>query len=324
MSLTERWASVEGARLVACVFERLLAGKTLADLQLSEFNGRLDLRGIKAPPKEHLDPFLFRDWVISRVKQPLQFRQVLFRGIDFSGADLSHVQFFDSQIENCSFESANCTNLRLWGTQVVESSFAGASLDGATLGAWINGRGNVYKHVLFCRASMAAVVSPAAAFEDCDFSFAKLYKIDFQSSSFIRCRFAGELREVIFYDHGFKTGKPSPNPMLDVDFRKATLRWVEFRRLNLDRVSLPLDENHIVVRHYRCALNQVFEKLNVRQEPYALGLRGIIKNRLKWIGPEQKTGIFCCLDFRELLGPEGENLALELLKSAELACNQAN
>jgi len=42
----------------------------------------------------------------------------------------------------------------------------------------------------------------------------------------------------MFYDHGFKTGKPDPNPMDDVDFSEAELRMVEFRGLNLDRVPL--------------------------------------------------------------------------------------
>ena len=66
------------------------------------------------------------------------------------------------------------------------------------------------------------------------FEGTRLDGVDFQSSSFIRCRFAGELREVIFWDRGFETGKPDANPMDEVDFRDATLPWVEFRHLNLD------------------------------------------------------------------------------------------
>jgi hypothetical protein len=47
--------------------------------------------------------------------------------------------------------------------------------------------------------------------------------VDFQGPTFVRCTFAGELREVHFSDVGFRTGKSEPNPMEDVDRRAAEL-----------------------------------------------------------------------------------------------------
>lgn len=167
---------------------------------------------------------------------------------------------------------------------------------------------------------MRGLISPAATYIDCNFSFAKLEKIEFQSSSFIRCLFAGDIREVIFYDHGFQTGKPDPNPMEDVDFTKANLRWVEFRRLNLDRVRLPDDDNHIIVKHYRCVLERALSEVKGMESAPARAAGAILKHRLKWIGPSQGIGVFNRLDFREISGDAGEKFMIELLHGSEQEC----
>ena len=111
--------------------------------------------------------------------------------------------------------------------------------------------------------------------------------MDFQSSSFIRCRFAGVLGEVIFWDRGFETGKPDPNPMEDVDFRDATLLWVEFRRLNLDRVWLPDGPDHLLLKPYREALTCAARKLPADDRAG----HALISHRRKWCGPAQQVGV---------------------------------
>src|SRR5205807_9649259 len=137
-----------------------------------------------------------------------------------------------TKITHCRFDQADCTRCRLRATDVIDCTFKGAILQRAALGPWHDGRGNLYQSVSFAHADLRDFVSTTGTFVDCDFSYARIAKNDFESSSFIRCKFAGELREVIFWDHGFKTGKPNPNPMEDVDFSEAKLHWVEFRRLN--------------------------------------------------------------------------------------------
>ncbi len=54
-----------------------------------------------------------------------------------------------------------------------------------------------------------------------------------------------------FRDDGFRTGKPDPNPMQDVDFTKARLRGLEFRRLNLHSVSFERPRALLVEGHNR-------------------------------------------------------------------------
>jgi len=148
-------------------------------------------------------------------------------------------------------------------------------------------------------------------------------QVDFQSSSFIRCRFGGKLEEVIFWDHGYKTGKPSANQMEDVDFSHAKLRWVEFRRLNLDRVKLPEDGEHIVVRHYRCVLERALHVLKGDDRVMARGLMAHLENRLKWIGPHQEIDIFNRYDLGEH-GKEEVEFAVALLRRVEEECAAAH
>jgi hypothetical protein len=191
----------------------------------------------------------------------------------------------------------------------------------AVLGAWYQGHGDVYRNVSFVRADLRSIVCDSATFVDCDFSFARIANVDFGSSGFIRCRFAGELRDVIFWDRGFETGKPDPNPMEDVDFSKATLRFVEFRRLNLDRVVLPSSPDHIIVRGYRCVLEHAMRELDQDPSEEARGLSGALEVELKWIPPARDVGVFHRDDLAEYTGGHRE-FAVSLLQRLERRCLQ--
>jgi hypothetical protein len=92
----------------------------------------------------------------------------------------------------------------------------------------------------------------------------------------------------MFHDHGFKTGKPDPNPMEEVDFSEAELRSVEFRRLDHDRVKFPQSTDPLIVHHYECVLERAVREL----QPDGLwkGLRALMEHRLKWVGPRQEVG----------------------------------
>lgn len=236
--ISSRWLIAEGLQLRNEIFHRLVANKPLHDLKLGEFNKRIDLRGICVPEVSEHELPPFRNWRLQRLSGHLTFKNAVLEGMDFTGAKLPHLRFFNSRITDCCFDEARCEDWRLWATDISSTTFAGADLYSVVLGPWYEGRGNTHTSVNFQKADMSRLNSSTATYIDCDFSDAKLEKIDFESSGFIRCRFAGELREVVFWDHGFKTGKPDPNPTEDVDFSRAKLRWVEFRRLNLDCVAL--------------------------------------------------------------------------------------
>src|SRR5216683_2482051 len=62
-----------------------------------------------------------------------------------------------------------------------------------------------------------------------------------------------------YRDHGFRTGKPDPNPMQDVDFTKARFRGLEFRRLNLHSVSFERPGALLVEGHNRPGLRLILQ-----------------------------------------------------------------
>ena len=152
----------------------------------------------------------------------------------------------------------------------------------------------------FSRSDMRGLISTTATYVDCNFSHARLDKIDFQSSSFIRCRFAGEVREVLFYDNAFDPRKKEANPMEDVDFSQAQLRWVAFRRLNLDRVRLPESRDHLILKNYPCVLRKALAAVKDDESLHGRGLSRVLANYLKWAGPNQQVGVLNRLNFLEV------------------------
>jgi hypothetical protein len=279
----------------------------------------VDLRGIVAPPADRLRTLDHKGWVVQELGGLLEFRRAQLTNLDMSSGQLNSLRFFHTTITNCRFDGAKCQDWRMWAIDVADTTFVKADLRNAVLGAWHEGRGNVFRKVDFSAANLRSIVCPAATFTDCDFNNAHLAKVDFQSSSFIRCRFAGLMREVMFYDHGFKTGKPDPNPMEDVDFSEAELRMVEFRRLDLDRVKFPTSSDHLVVRHYRCVLECALRELQGNSK--WTGLRAIFEHELKWAGPHQERGIFNRRDYVEMFGEEEAEFAIKLLQRLEAECS---
>lgn len=316
--LASRWKTSVGEQRAEEIFARLLSGSRLDDLKLSEHDGRLDLRGIAAPLPERIKTFEKKGWVVAQLGGLLTFEGAKLADLDFSGARLESFRFFNSIVNNCRFDMAQCRDWRLWAVDVTDTTFVGADLRNAVLGAWYEGRGNLYQRVNFSGANLRSIVCPAATFVNADFGDAQITKVDFQSTSFIRCRFAGLLREVMFYDHGFKTGKPDPNPMEDVDFSEAELRMVEFRRLDLDRVRFPVGTDHLIVRHYRCVLERAVREL--RTDAKWKGLRADMEFRLKWAGRRQEQGLFNRRDFVEMADEAEAEFAVSLIRRLEAEC----
>jgi len=316
-----RWRSDGGKTLAEEVVARLLARRPLDDLGLGTHEGRVDLRGLPFPQPQRLRRFEKDGWFIEELSDRVCFKSTRLVGLDLSGAVMDTVRFWDTKVEDCRFDGARCQHLGLVRTEVTDCSFVGADFRQSALGAWADG-GNVFCRVTFDGADFRVGSCPAATFIDCDFSQARIEKVDFQSSSFVRCRFAGELREVMFYDYGFKTGKPDPNPMEDVDFADAVLRDVEFRRLSLDRVTFPKGPEHLVVRRYRCAVERAIAELVGDESREARLLKVSFEHRLKWAGPKQEIGVFSLVDYEHRGGQQFVDRATEILRRCEAGCLQ--
>jgi uncharacterized protein YjbI with pentapeptide repeats len=316
-SLIDRWRTAQGQELAQDVLARLIAGRDLGDLELGEHQSRIDLRGLPAPIPRRLKRYELKGWFVEELGDLVTLRGARLQRLDLSGGQLQSFRFFHCTIEDCVFDRANCQDWRMWAVDVTHTSFRGTDLRGAALGPWHEGRGNIFREVDFSRSNLKQIACSAATFIDCDLSHAKIARVDFGSTSFIRCKFAGELRDVTFYDHGWRTGKPNPNPMEDVDFSEAILRYVEFRRLNLDRVKFPTGADHFLVHHYRCVLERALEELKK-----GIPGRAYVETELKWAGSRQEIGVYNRRDLVEVFGDEGAELFERLLIRVESECEE--
>src|SRR5439155_22335378 len=124
------------------------------------------------------------------------------------------------------------------------------------------------------------------------FRDAKLVKIDFATSTFVDCQFEGEIREVLFWRSdlftrpGFPKNTFPPNEMVNVDFSRAKLRWVEFRGLKLDRVRLPSDREHLVIRDFATVLDRLMDALRQQGDRTAKMLIAVFEGYRKWAPPD--------------------------------------
>jgi uncharacterized protein YjbI with pentapeptide repeats len=253
-----------------------------------------------------------------------QFNNVLLADLDLSGAQLEELRVMRGSITDCRFERANCREWRLWAVTTHDTSFHRADLRGALLGGALDGREDTWHRVTFTRADMRGIVSAFASYIDCDFSHARLDRVDFYASVFVRCTFAGRLPEVIFNRTGGwaeERAHPVVNEMEDVDLSGAEFDYTEFRGLDLDRVKLPEGGDHIIVRNYRCVLERVIAELSGDSTPSARSLRVHFQQYLKWAGPTQAIGMFNAKDFDDKDDDEARTLAIRLLQAAEKRCS---
>jgi uncharacterized protein YjbI with pentapeptide repeats len=298
------------------VWEQLIHGKPLGEAGVPKIDGRFNLRNLHVP-----EPYAKKT-----VRTPFADVTVLggttsieganWQSIDFSHSQLPGLRFLDCQISNCLFDRCRMRDLRVWNTKFSNVSFRSTDLRGAVLGG-VGGLGrNSFRNVDFTAADMRGTIYKAAEFVDCKFNRAKLDKVDFQSSTFTDCSFEGELREVLFYRRGFEGELFPPNEMKRVDFSRAKLRWSEFRGLDLDDVSFPADEDHIVIENFPETLDRLLAFFRGRPD---LGSRRLFRSlelHKKWLGSRQKVGVLNKHDLIEMAGEEGLQAVMRIIESA--------
>ncbi len=303
------------------VWRRLVTGDSLDGLSLPTRAGRIDLSGLALA-----DPRVRERWQttladIARIEPTAVFRNAKLQNLDLTGSKLPSVHFTDCEISNCCFDRCDMPGLRLCATAIRESSFREANLRGIALGAAsvtgpFAGKRNSFVGVDLSGADLRDTVYVAAAFERCDFSNAKLANITFGTSTFSDCRFAGELRQVQFwrsdlFARGFAVDAFPPNEMVNVDFRRAELRDVEFRGLSLDRVHFPADAEHLVIKDFPNVLDRLINALKHQGDETARLLIAFLSVYRKWTVPGAQ-GVLNMLDLAEA-GPDAAERVVSLL-----------
>src|SRR6266850_132092 len=250
---------------------------------------------------------------VSEIDPSAVFQHTKWQNFGFSGTKLNGIRFFDCQIRNCLFEQCQLEDWRLWSTTITECSFRWADLKRSALGGVLEGRRNFYTGVDFSEADLRQTVYQAAAFERCAYRNTKLVKIDFQTSAFSNCQFEGELNDVLFYHRGFKGEAFPPNEMLNVDFSHAKLRDVGFRGLILNRVRLPNDAEHLVLKDFASTLDKMVNVLKQREDITAKKVIAFLAIERKWAHPNQVQGVLNIQDLAEIAGEEGVKRLLEVV-----------
>jgi uncharacterized protein YjbI with pentapeptide repeats len=286
------------------IWDRLLAGTPLDGLGLEARDGLIDIRGLELPEPAVLRRFQFHGVAIAATDAGI-IHGVKWRNLDFTGSKLAGLRLMRGLVENCRFDGCNLQGARIWATSFRDVSFRGANLRSSVLGGTYEGVRNTFVKVDFSEANLSATTYQAAAFERCTFKNAKLTKIDFQSSTFKDCRFEGELNDVLFYRQGFKGEQYPPNEMVNVDFTGAKLRSVGFRKLVLDRVQFPRDDEHVVIRNVATAIDQIVGVLSRQNDITAKKLVAFLQIDREWVLPNQAQGIINIRQMAGLVGEEG-------------------
>lgn len=286
------------------IWDCLLAGKPLDGLGVGTRDGRIDVRGLELPEPTVLRRFQFRGISIAATDSGI-VHEAKWRNLDFSDGKFAGLRLMGGLVENCRFDNCNLQGVRIWATSFRDVSFKGANLRGSVLGGAHDGVRNSFVGVDFSEANLSGTSYQAAAFERCTFSNAKLTKIDFQSSTFKDCRFEGELNDVLFYRHGFKGEQYPPNEMVNVDFTGAKLRSVGFRKLVLDRVRFPQDDEHVVIRNFASSIDQIVGVLSRQNDATAKKLVAFLQIDREWVLPNQVQGVINIRQMAGLVGEEG-------------------
>lgn len=296
------------------IWRSLMRGESLDRFRLPKKDGRTDLTGLLVP-----DPRIVDRWQtpIAEVVQTesREVNGVRWRNLDFSASTLRSLHLNRSEITNCRFDRCDLKDFNPGGTVFRDCSFCGTNLRGSGLGIAttrgpLSGKRNRFIGVDFSSADLRGTIYIAAAFERCRFVDAKISKLDFARSTFVDCRFEGVLREVQFWRvRPFPEEDVfPPNEMLNVDFSRAKLRWVEFRGLSLDSVHLPSDQDHIIIEDFASALDRLIAILKSEPDETSRVLLAILEVYRKWAPPVGR-GVLNRRDLAE----EGEELANRFL-----------
>ena len=296
------------------IWDRLLQGKALDGLALGSKAGRIDLGGLVLPEPSVVRRYETLVAAVSEIEPGAIFRGAKWQNLDFTGSKLNGVRFFGCELTNCRFDNCQLQDLRLWSTTISETSFRGANLRKAALGGVQDGRRNIFSGVDFTEADLRQTAYMAASFNRCIFRNARLENIDFQTSTFSDCQFEGELLRVLFYHRAFKGEAFPANEMVNVDLSRARLRYVEFRGLSLDRVRLPNDSEHIVIKNYPAALDSVIVALRQQSDTASQKLVAYLGVLRKWAAPNQIQGVLNIEDLTELAGANSVDRVRELLR----------
>jgi uncharacterized protein YjbI with pentapeptide repeats len=226
------------------------------------------------------------------------------RGIDFTGSDLPEWRLHTCRFIDCVFDNAKCRGWRVWGTTFLDCSFRNTDLRNSSLNGAVDGNRDRYMRVNFSGANLSGLTFvDAAEFIECTFVKPRLRKIDFGPSVFKDCTFVGELFDVLFFGEIGNVGGGAVNEMRNVDMSATTLRYVGFRKLDLETLKPPTSPEHIVIKEYGSRLVGAIGRLGGREDQTAQIIGRFLQEERRWLGAHQVMGIINRRDLEETFSP---------------------
>lgn len=299
----------------------LLSGRRPVEVGFPNVDRRVDLRGIVIP-----DPEALRRWagmgsgrVLERVGDSLNLGAIHLSWVHLGDGYLPHLRFQSAVVTDCRFDGATLPDLRSTDTLFERCAFNGADLGEAVLGP-----GTRFVGCDFSGARLGRVNADCASFRGCEFGDATLSESDFNHTVFEQCHFAGLLSQVRFRAESWavdpalgRTARPDPDCIRQCDLAAARLEEVSFDQLLLHRVTLPSGGAQLLLPDFRRVLEAI-----LREAPAAggrIGAEHLAKRaarELKWLPKGRDWGHLNLDDVRRGLPAEEGEHAVELVERA--------
>ncbi len=295
-NLKDRWhSSSEWQSRHDLIIKLLATGGKLSTVQgLQHHEARWDLRGITTPVEA------------PDGKSRLSGRQFQSRSIVLEDVDLSYSTLYESNWEKCTFRNVSFVGAKLdyskfWACKLENVKFEKTYLNEVVMNASLNDDSGYFRNVEFIESNLRGTTYTNTLFENCRFKDCKLNNVDFNGSRFQDCSFEGKLEEAFFRGSEmvnrdlYPKKKTLPNPMLRVDFTKATLVSVMFMDgIDLSTCMFPNSDDYIIIKN----------KIKVFEE-----VREIVEKT--WEGPAKNMAL--TLIDKAYFSPRNRNMKIDIV-----------
>lgn len=202
----------------------------------------------------------------------ITFRRKELLNLDFESSTFKYLELRKCKVESVSFKNISAGVWRDSASSYQSTDFSGAVLGSSAIGL----DGSTYQDVDFTGADLRQASFYRPKFIRCDFSRARLRRVDFAASAFEEVVFEGDLTNV-WFNHTYRFpgdekryGRTEPNSMYRVDFRNVRLYGVVFTGgLDLSTIILPKDGSLLLIHRFAEALERAAESLYILDWPQA-------------------------------------------------------
>jgi uncharacterized protein YjbI with pentapeptide repeats len=223
------------------------------------------------PKLTQLNPLLKKMIPISGTADKKKIiRKKKFEGQSFSFIDIVNTEWHGCSFIDCEFDSAVFRRNVFINCRFVRVIFSGCLFTDCQLAVNSGKKAGIFENVQFENCQLTRTDFNFPVIKDCSFTNNIYTEMDFDGSRLYNTRFVGEMDTVEFRGYSvlattdkwgiFKSVDPRKfkNPMENVDFTQARLRYVGFSHgINLSNCRFPDDGNSFLIRSPRACFTKV-------------------------------------------------------------------